>query len=150
MGKSHPYQLYVSLDLIDMKKFRNPKEFITVKILDKSIYDKMLEIHQARQEINTMEVMDPKLPDGQILVHFYEQHNNKENFIIILFEFDVVTDVRDVLEYLVLNDAFMHQTGVMLDHVIGKHMNHIVQQVDYIINVKPKLSTDDANALDNL
>jgi hypothetical protein len=142
MARSHPYQLYISLDALNLKKHANPKEYITIKLLDKPVFDAMLKKHSY----TTLTMMDPKHANEQVEIYLIEVVNNYTEEFIILFEFDVVTDVRDFLEYLTFENAF----GLVVTHLLEKYDKYIYQQVEYMVNFKPKLSENDAQALDNL
>jgi hypothetical protein len=142
MARSHPYQLYISLDALNLKKHANPKEYITIKLLDKPVFDAMLKKHSY----TTLTIMDPKHENEEVEIYLIEVVNNYTEEFIILFEFDVVTDVRDFLEYLTFENAF----GLVVTHLLEKYDKYIYQQVEYMINFKPKLSENDAQALDNL
>jgi hypothetical protein len=142
MARLHPYQLYISLDALNLKKHANPKEYITIKLLDKPVFDAMLKKHSY----TTLTMMDPKHANEQVEIYLIEVVNNYTEEFIILFEFDVVTDVRDFLEYLTFENAF----GLVVTHLLEKYDKYIYQQVEYMINFKPKLSENDAQALDNL
>jgi hypothetical protein len=142
MARLHPYQLYISLDALNLKKHANPKEYITIKLLDKPVFDAMLKKHSY----TTLTIMDPKHANEEVEIYLIEVVNNYTEEFIILFEFDVVTDVRDFLEYLTFENAF----GLVVTHLLEKYDKYIYQQVEYMINFKPKLSENDAQALDNL
>jgi hypothetical protein len=142
MARSHPYQLYISLDALNLKKHANPKEYITIKLLDKPVFDAMLKKHSY----TTLTIMDPKHANEEVEIYLIEVVNNYTEEFIILFEFDVVTDVRDFLEYLTFENAF----GLVVTHLLEKYDKYIYQQVEYMVNFKPKLSENDAQALDNL
>jgi len=146
MSRPHPYQLYISLDALNLKKHANPKENITIKLLNKPVYDAFIKTHTYQNNLNTIGVMDPKVDNEEVEIHHMSILNNFSEDFVILFEFDVPTDVRDFLEYLTVENAF----GLVITHLLEKYTKYIYQEVEYMVKFKPKLSEDDAQALDNL